>query len=124
MHYEIIDTRNHVVVARTDNRIEACNVAKFRNTREHVATGCTPYRVYRNGVDIFATEKGNEMQEPITLSETDARQMIYCPCCGNEKHYGEIVCWNCFKNTHNGICGLKYYVGTLAQWLTDIRDNY
>lgn len=50
----------------------------------------------------------------ITNIEDFVRKTKYCLGCGQEKGYGTIVCWECFKQGH---FPFKTYDGTFAQWL-------
>ncbi len=56
------------------------------------------------------------------VSETEARQETVCRGCGKEKSVGCVVCWTCFKH-RTDITPLKYYEGTLQQWLDWIKSR-
>lgn len=51
--------------------------------------------------------------------ETAAREDPFCCGCGRVKQLGAVVCWSCFKHRID-VTPLKYFEGSLTEWLAQI----
>ncbi len=56
------------------------------------------------------------------IREEDVRNLNYCIGCTKPKAVGLVVCWECFSR-RTDIVPLKYFEGTLVEWLNQEKKK-
>lgn len=58
------------------------------------------------------------------ITESTARHENFCRGCGGHKESSTgqpIVCWSCWKGECSLFTPFKYFTGTFAEWLAEIK---
>lgn len=58
----------------------------------------------------------------IDPKEREMRNSQVCLGCNKEKQLGTVVCWNCFKYRTDAT-PLKYFQGTIEEWLKYLKER-